>query len=135
LQATLPPKPSGEILTEMGKATLKWKQQKITTRLKANVEGVRLAEAKALEISSLLRQNAFNWEPYYDAPVVELAKPLTVVEIVKRFEVDYFTRRLRTRQSESTWKTDYHDVFIRLPQDVPLDAGVINYGCDCLNYA
>ncbi|MDX1977146.1 MAG: hypothetical protein SFT94_05685 [Pseudanabaenaceae cyanobacterium bins.68] len=52
LQATLPPKPvPGVELTAMERATQKWKQQKIYLQLRANEEGVRLAEAKAREIS------------------------------------------------------------------------------------
>ncbi len=62
LQATLPPKPklSGSTSADIEKATIKWQQQRIGLGLRANLEGIRLAEAKAREISGLLLQNAFD---------------------------------------------------------------------------
>jgi integrase len=126
LQATLPPKPKLDVpaTSDIEKATTKWKQQRIGLGLRANLEGVRLAEAKAREISGLLLQNAFDWEPYYKVPEPSVVEP-TVAEWVAKLESDYFTRRQRTRQSECTWQSDYYEVYRKLPQEVPLTALII----------
>jgi hypothetical protein len=55
----------GEILSDIERATRKWKQQKKYLHLRANAEGIRLAEAKAREISGLILQNAFDWYDYW----------------------------------------------------------------------
>ena len=71
LQATLPPKP--------GNDKEKWYQQRISLELRANIDGVRFAEAKAREISGLLLASAFDWKPY-----------------IRRVQVEEFTPYLRT---------------------------------------
>lgn len=40
--------------------------------------------------------------------------------MVERFEADYFAKRKRTPQSETTWKSDYQKVFSKLPLKKPL---------------
>ncbi len=44
---------------------------------------------------------------------------------VSEFEAHYFTRRARSPKSETTWKTDYRDVFQKLPPQSSLNADIL----------
>lgn len=44
---------------------------------------------------------------------------------VSEFEAHYFTRRARSPKSETTWKTDYRDVFRKLPLDSSLTVDIL----------
>lgn len=44
---------------------------------------------------------------------------------IQEFEQNYFTRRARTPKSETTWRTDYRDVFDRLPANSPLTPDIL----------
>lgn len=46
--------------------------------------------------------------------------PQTAKEVIEAFEEDYFSVRLRTGKSETTWKTDYKEVLKRLNPEVPI---------------
>jgi hypothetical protein len=92
LQATLPPKPTGQIQSDMERATQKWKQQKIYLHLRANPEGIRLAEAKAREISGLLLQNAFDWLDYWKPTESKSSLP-TVADWVAKAKEEFFSDR------------------------------------------
>ncbi|MFM7426413.1 MAG: site-specific integrase [Elainella sp.] len=63
----------------------------------------------------------FDWGRYIK---VKSAAPQTAAAWVEAFEADYFTRRARTPESQTTWDKDYRDVFRKLP-DGPLTAEVI----------
>jgi integrase len=110
VQATLPPRPDSE--------KVKPYQQRIALDLSANLEGVKQAEREARKISALLNCREFSWQPYLKLKKAEL--PPLIKDWVEQFEENYFIRRQRNPKSETTWRTDYRDVFRRLPPDKPL---------------
>jgi integrase len=118
LQATLPPKPKFSD-SELDKATSKWQQQKISLGLRANLEGVRFAEAKAREISGLLLAGTFEWEPYMKASVVVEPKTRTWGEVIPEFEAWY---RTRNSIKDRTWQDSYREYLRRLPSDQPISS-------------
>jgi len=113
LRAIFPPKPDS--------AKTKPYQQRLTLRCHANPAGLKLAEIEAKAVGALLDSGNFSWEPYQTAP-----KPLSVADWVQRFERDYFTRRARNAQSETTWRHDYRKVFDTLPADEPLTVQLLH---------
>lgn len=125
LQATLPPKP--KLSSDSSLAGDKWHQQKISLGLRANLEGIRFAEAKAREISGLILAGAFDWEPYYSSPIQEMSKPKTWGEVLPEFEAWYKSRHAI---KERTWKDSYWEYLRRLPMDDSISVesvqGVLN---------
>jgi integrase len=115
LQATLPPRP--------GSAKVRPYQQSIALGVSANPEGLRQAEKQARKVGALLDCKEFSWEPYLKLKEPEL--PPLVKDWVEKFEENYFIRRQRNAKSETTWRTDYRDVFRRLPSDEPLTAQLL----------
>jgi len=107
LQATLPPKPTGQNLSDMDRATQKWKQQKIYLGLKVSPEGVRLAEAKAREISGMLLQNAFDWLDYWKPTEVKSSLP-TVADWIAKAKEEFFSDR-DSPSLRRTWR-GHHDM-------------------------
>lgn len=116
LRATLPPRP--------GSAQSTRHQQRLQLGITANTEGLKLAEAKAREIGSILTQNKFDWSVYAKTEV-QIA-PQNCGQWVQKFEQDYFQKRKRTYKSETTWKGDYSDVLKFLPNDQPLTARLMD---------
>lgn len=112
LRATLPPKPGEE-----GKPY----QQRITLTYRANPEGLKKAEAEARKVSGLVAAGDFDWTPY----VKNYVQADSIGDWVERFEQDYFTRRERNPQSETTWRKDYAQVFNSLPASEALTAQVL----------
>ncbi len=127
LRATFPPKPGQE---EKGKH-----QQDLALGVYANPAGLKFAEAEAKRIGGLLALDRFSWLEFLKIPETaknddaspENAKPVLplVREVIDAFEKDYFTRRERNPQSETTWKKHYMEIFRRLPPDRPLTAEVV----------
>lgn len=109
LRATLPPK--------TGSTQIESHQQRIYLALPANPSGLAQAEKEARKVAALLVCKEFSWEPY----IKQAVEPThTVGNWVVRFEQDYWVRRQRTPQAESTWKADYQKVFSKLPVTEPL---------------
>ncbi|MFZ1026451.1 MAG: hypothetical protein WAN66_09560 [Limnoraphis robusta] len=106
LRGTLPCKP-GETTPEGTKRY----EISIAT---ADLNGVRVAEEKALEITTQLKLNTFDWEMYGVKPK---AKPQhrTMGEIKADFEENYWRDRPQTRKKLSTFKTSYQAYFKRMP--------------------
>ena len=111
IQATLPPKPESK--------RTKPYQQRVTLGLYANSEGFRQAEAKAKEISGLLAQGRFSWQPYLKQADTEVKKT-SLGSILEDFEKTYFQSREETLTTLQTLKTQYLTIFKQLPIDVPL---------------
>lgn len=86
--------------------------------IRANPAGVREAENEAKKISGLLARNEFSWTPYLKS----VDQLITVDQWVHKFEQDYFNRRSRNAQSQTTWECDYVAVFKRLPKSDTLSA-------------
>jgi hypothetical protein len=127
LQATLPPKPTGQNLSDMDRAIQKWKQQKIYLGLKANPEGLRLAEAKSREISGLLLQNAFDWLDYWKPTEVKSSLP-TVADWVTKAKEEFFSDR-DSPSLRRTWRGHHEMDYKHLPQDRELSEQIL---IDCL---
>ncbi len=109
LRATLPPRP--------GSSKSDPYQQRIATGIHANPAGLKEAEGEARLVGALLDRGEFDWGPYLRSPG---APPQNCGDWVEKFEADYFTRRRRNPQSETTWKSDYLKVFSQLPSDQAL---------------
>ncbi|MGB3615157.1 MAG: hypothetical protein WBA10_15290, partial [Elainellaceae cyanobacterium] len=103
LRATLPPKPKSD-------KTNSW-QQRLALGIYANATGVREAEAQARIVGGLLASGRFSWEPYLQST----DNRQSCSDWVEAFERNYFQRRKRTSKSETTWKTDYVNIFSKLP--------------------
>lgn len=115
IRATLPPKPEN--------ISKGWHQQSIATGFRANPCGIKEAEKLAKLVGAQLDCNQFDWANFLRRP--PKAKPQSIREWVIAFEKDYWQRRPKTPASETTWKTDYHNVFRRLPLDKPLTLGAL----------
>ncbi|MBW4527071.1 MAG: site-specific integrase [Phormidium tanganyikae FI6-MK23] len=112
LRGTFPPKP-GE--TE-------WKQRDISLGIYASPVGYKRAEIEAKKAGAQLADKVFTWTDWIDSPK---PKSDTVSGWIERFEVDYFNRKRRNPKSETTWETEYDQVFRQLPPDEPLTAELL----------
>ncbi len=73
-------------------------------------------------MGALLARREFDWQPYLrskDDPC------LTIADWIAQFEVDYFARKSRTPQTETTWRHDYLKIFNKLPKNVTLSVEVL----------
>ncbi|MFP4254248.1 MAG: site-specific integrase [Halothece sp.] len=114
LRATLPPKPDSEKIRPY--------QQRIRLGVYANPKGVQSAEKEALKVGGLLAFKDFTWQPYLKQ---SSQQEKTIADWIKEFEQDYFHRRERTAQSETTWKGEYQKVFTQLPLQKPLSKEIL----------
>jgi len=109
LRATLPPRPGS-------KKNIPY-QQRLPLGYHFNPTGLKLAEQEARKVGALLDCREFDWAPYVKN---DIQPAVTVADWIARFELDYFTRRDRTPQSETTWRHDYLKVFGTLESDQAL---------------
>jgi hypothetical protein len=109
LQATLPPKPDSH--------RTRRHQQRISLHSYANPAGVQQAEKEARKIGALVACREFDWSPYLKEQEPE---PEQVREWVEKFKIDYFIRRPTSPKTQTTWKTDYEEVYQKLPRTEPL---------------
>lgn len=118
LSATLPPKP--------GTNKPRPFQQRIALGVYANPAGFKRAEAEARTLSGMLASNRFDWSMYLKTEP-ESAQPKTypVAYWVERFHEDYFSRRALTQASATTWRTNFHQVFIQIDPTEQLTAELI----------
>ncbi|MDZ4875180.1 MAG: hypothetical protein CLLPBCKN_004576 [Chroococcidiopsis cubana SAG 39.79] len=117
LRATLPPKPNAT-KNELYQQRISLSSQGI----RANPIGIKEAEAEARKVGALLARREFDWQPYLkskDDPC------LTIADWISQFEADYFARKSRTPQTETTWQGDYLKIFNKLPKDVTLSVEVL----------
>jgi integrase len=117
LRATLPPKP--------GATRHEPYQQRISLSsqgIRANPIGIKEAEAEARKVGALLARREFDWQPYLKS---DSQLCLTIADWLAQFEADYFTRKSRTPQSETTWRHDYLKVFNKLPKNVTLSVEIL----------
>lgn len=108
LRATLPPKPDSEKNYSY--------QPRIALGFHANPEGISLAEAEARKVGVLLDSKEFSWDPYLKINRYNL----TIAHWIEQFEQFHWQTTPRTQASETTWKTDYQQVFNKLPKSQPL---------------
>lgn len=114
LRGTLPAKP--------GKGS-KQSQQTISLNLYLNPAGIKMAEIKAQQLSGELALDKFNWNRWlYGDRSLSVE---TVEYWTDLFEQDYFKRRAKTPQTETTWETEYQAMFSKLPKQSRMSAGLL----------
>ena len=125
LRATLPPRPGSKRRSPH--------QQRLALGVRATLAGLRSAVSQAKRIAVALDRNEFEWAPYLrieDEPEsvepesIPPDVPRTFGEVIAAFEQDYFERRSRSRQSGSTWRTEYEGIFKRLPLEAVIDPAI-----------
>ncbi|MBC8123051.1 MAG: hypothetical protein H7Y22_14585, partial [Gemmatimonadaceae bacterium] len=117
LAATLPPKP--------GASRTRPFQQRIALGVYSNPAGLKRAEAEARMLSGLIASNRFDWGQYLKTePLTVQAKTFPGALWVERFREDYFSKRALTQASATTWRTNFHQVFIQLDPTAELTAGL-----------
>jgi integrase len=108
LRGTLPPKP--------GSGKEKPYRQKISLGVRATPAGVQHAEKQARLLGAELNLGRFDWVNWADNEF-ESKSGILSAEWIRRFEADYWLRRERNQQSETTWRTDYRVILNKLPAD------------------
>lgn len=111
LRATLPPKPHSD--------QIKPYRQKLSLGVRATPAGLQHAEHQARLLGAELNLGKFSWVNWGAADSDSGAGIPTAVWL-KKFEADYWDRRSRNQQSETTWRIDYRAIFNKLPDDQPL---------------
>jgi integrase len=109
LQATFPPKPNSNKNYPY--------QQTLSLGLYASTQGIKRAEKEAIKIGGLIACREFSWLPYLKPEALPNPKSLKVKDLVKDLEKDYFEKRKRTSQTETTWRDDYLKVYNKLPSE------------------
>ena len=105
LRGTLPPKPGSRRDSPY--------QQRLSTGLPANPNGLRQAEKEARKIGALLACREFSWDDY----IRRSERPRTIESWVERLEKDFFDKG----GSETTWTGDYFKALKKLDFDRSLD--------------
>lgn len=113
LRATLPPKPSS--------TKADWHQQEIALGVYANPAGVKRAKIAAMEVSSAIAMDRFNWADY----LPKTKERQTVAEWAEEFERRHFEETPRTPKTETTWNKDYEAALRKLPASKVLTAEVM----------
>lgn len=104
IQATFPPKPTSKRLEPY--------QQKLATGKPANPAGLDTAEKLAKQIAGELIAGTFAWEKWGCFLSERHRQARLVGEWVERF-----TEEFRGSVADSTWKSDYRNVFAQLDSD------------------
>lgn len=94
-------------------------QQRISLGLPANPAGLIRARGEAIKLAGLLACNEFDWSLYIDE------EGLTCEEWCARFKQDYFHRRADTAQVRNTYRSDYHQIFKKLPLHKPITEKIL----------
>jgi hypothetical protein len=117
-RGTFPPKP-GE--------TKKWHGD-LPLKCRATIPGLQDAQIKAIELSSLLARNKFEWDSQLPSQIIATAAttPVTIQEWVDLQKQDYISSRKRiTEDTDGNWLKDYGYVFNKLPLDRPLGVKIL----------
>jgi integrase len=112
LRGTFPPKPNS-VKTKPHQQRISLKTKENPQGVKATIAGLQYAEKQARAISVQLDSGQFNWAEWQ---LSQLPKPETVSDWVEKFETEYWRRRSRNQQTETTWKKDYQVVFPKFAQ-------------------
>lgn len=107
IQAQLPPKPTSKRQAPH--------QQKLATGKPCNGAGLDAAEKLAKQLAGELIAGAFEWERWKQYLSKRRRSPEQVGEWIEKF-----AEAKRSKVKESTWKSDYRNVFAQLPQDAEL---------------
>lgn len=110
LRATLPPKPG---------VVRKDNRWALALGVAANPAGVQLAERKARLLGAELQNGSFdwgNWSPEQQPQQVTL----TAGDWIERY-----TKEFKHSVEPATWRSDYYNVFAKLPADAPLTVDLL----------
>lgn len=122
LVGTLPPKP--------GSTKVRHHQQKISLKAIAgcnvlpHAQGIKRAVAEAKRLDSTLTLNLFDWNDYLTKPVDDTRAPMAG-DVIPKFEKWYFEARGRNSRTETTWATDYWEVYKRIDPEAKLTQDLI----------
>lgn len=105
LRATLPAKKLGQ----------KAYRQKIALGVKATPAGLQFAERRARELANDLDAGRFSWADWLDQDDSDSKSGMFCAQWIERYEQDYWNRRERNDQSQTTWDKDYRTTFNKLP--------------------
>lgn len=89
-------------------------RQKISLGVKATPAGLQYAERRARELANDLDGDRFCWANWVEAPLSD-SKSGSCAEWCDRYQQDYWNRRERNDQSQTTWDKDYRTTFNKLP--------------------
>ena len=103
------------------------KERKIPTRLSTNINNLVSAEARILQLIEYVNKNGFiPDELMWDAPKVELSGGrVTVGEAIKKFEIEYWKGKQKTKPRLQTWNLINKGYLLKLPQDSELNMGLL----------
>ncbi|AFY57282.1 hypothetical protein Riv7116_4872 [Rivularia sp. PCC 7116] len=107
LRGTFPPKLNSR-KTKPHQQRISLKTQEQPLGVKATIAGLQYAEQQARAIRVQLDKGQFDWAEWQ---LSQAPKPETVSDWVEKFEAEYWRRRKRNQQTETTWKKDYQVVF------------------------
>lgn len=111
IRGMLPPKPGKK----------KSSQQFVSLGIFCNAAGIKSAEKQAQTMASEIALDNFKWESWSE----KTHSLESVDHYIDLFEKDYFERRDRTTQSETTFYTEYQAMFRRLPGGEKLSVSVL----------
>lgn len=98
------------------------KQQDVSLHLPPSVKGLKLAEAKAHELSQLIISDRFSWDLYLPKKE-EVSEQKTIAQWIEEFKQHYFATH---NLSDRTWQEHWaKPVYNRLPQGVEISEGVL----------
>ena len=117
LQAQFPPKPNSQRKDKH--------QQILSLGIYANPQGIKRAEKEAIKIGGLLALKEFSWLPYLKPEALPNPNNLKVKDLVRDLEKDYFTKKKRTPQTETTWRDDYAKVLKTLSPEAILTISLL----------
>ena len=103
------------------------KERKIPTRLSADINNLASAEARILLLIEYVNKNGFIPDQLmWDAPKVELygARGLTVGEAAKKYEIEYWKDKKKTKVKLQSWNLINYYLGI-LPQDAEINTGLL----------
>lgn len=97
-------------------------QQILSLGIYCNAAGIQSAEKQAQKLSSQLALKEFRWDEWGSSQSKNCDRSGYWIE---EFEVDYFNRKKRNKESQTTWDTDYNHIFKRLNPDEILTGEVL----------
>jgi hypothetical protein len=100
-------------------------QQIVSLGVYCNAPGIQSAEKQAQKLASQLALKEFRWGEWGSSQSKNRPKGLASRRDrsgywIEEFETDYFNRKERNKQSQTTWDTDYNHIFKRLNPDETL---------------
>jgi hypothetical protein len=87
--------------------------------VRANPAGVQHAEKQARLLGAEINLGRFEWGIWVDNDS-DSESGISCKQWIEKFEADYWNRKERNQQSQTTWNTDYRVILNKLPSDQSL---------------